>query len=265
LSFTSPDPPCSPQTRAMNHRRNVVWDKALRVLKSETIPYDPMHALILCSNHGYTPGLILLWKKTGMYEDITILDGSGERGNTLKIIAGGSTSQQIRLSATSFIPTRSRFFTPSPELLSQQTTGVQMVLEHIDKERIMPPLGVIQVLIRNGMASVGFVKQWLTTRIKKSMADIQTVRSRLHLAFSSHIQVELTCCCTPGAATHQLVPSGDQIEAETGRRAVGSWTPDVTRCSTCSGRLVLPSIHFMCDHGYHQRCVLRTIPYPCLC
>jgi hypothetical protein len=49
---------------------DVMRDKALRVLKNESIPYDPMHALILCSSHGYTPGLVLPWEKMGMYEDI---------------------------------------------------------------------------------------------------------------------------------------------------------------------------------------------------
>ena len=30
----------------------------------------------------------------------------------------------------------------------------------------------------------------------------------------------------------------------------------VTRCSQCNGQLDLPSIHFMCNHSYHQRCIL---------
>lgn len=30
----------------------------------------------------------------------------------------------------------------------------------------------------------------------------------------------------------------------------------VTRCSQCSGQLDLPSVHFMCNHSYHQRYVL---------
>ena len=30
----------------------------------------------------------------------------------------------------------------------------------------------------------------------------------------------------------------------------------VTRCTTCLGQLDLPSIHFMCNHSYHQRWVL---------
>lgn len=27
----------------------------------------------------------------------------------------------------------------------------------------------------------------------------------------------------------------------------------VTQCSACGGQLDLPSIHFMCEHSYHQR------------
>ncbi|KAJ7832439.1 hypothetical protein B0H14DRAFT_3871957 [Mycena olivaceomarginata] len=44
--------------------------KALRVPKGKTLPYDPTHALILCSTRGYTRGLVLLWEHMGMYEDV---------------------------------------------------------------------------------------------------------------------------------------------------------------------------------------------------
>lgn len=49
-----------------------------------------------------------------------------------------------------------------------------MVLEHIEREKIMPPLGVVQVLSRNGVASVGLVKQRLMTSIKESREEIHT-------------------------------------------------------------------------------------------
>ena len=29
----------------------------------------------------------------------------------------------------------------------------------------------------------------------------------------------------------------------------------LTRCSACGGQLDLPSVHFMCKHSYHQRCL----------
>jgi hypothetical protein len=157
---------------------DVLRNKALRVLESEDIPYDPMHALILCSSHRYTPGLVLLWEKMGMYEDVLRfwMDRDNE-GNTPEA------SSQVIHHLNMYGPTRPhlyplvlRFLTSSPELLSRHTKDVEMVLEHIEKEKIMPPLGVIQALSRNGVASVGLVKQWLMTRIKESREEIQTVR-----------------------------------------------------------------------------------------
>ncbi|KIM77475.1 hypothetical protein PILCRDRAFT_76651 [Piloderma croceum F 1598] len=216
---------------------DVMRDKALRVLKSESIPYDPMHGLILCSSHSYTPGLVLLWEKMGMYEDVLRfwMDRDSE-GNTPEA------SSQVVHHLNLYDPTRPhlyplvlRFLTSSPELLSRHTKDIEMVLEHIEREKIMPPLGVIQVLSRNGVASVGLVKQWLMTRIKESREEIHT--------------------------DQQLIDSY-RLETKTKLKQVEALSdPEhprvfhVTRCSMCSGQLDLPSVHFMCDHSYHQRCL----------
>jgi vacuolar protein sorting-associated protein 11 len=149
-------------------------DKALRVFKSESIPYDPMHALIFCWSHGYTPGLVHLWEKMVMYEDVLRfwMDWDSE-GNTPEA------SSQVVYNLNLYGPTRPhlyplvlRFLTSSSGLLSRHTADIEKVLEHIEIEKIMAPLSVIQVLSRNGVASVGLVKQWLMTRIKESREDI---------------------------------------------------------------------------------------------
>jgi hypothetical protein len=41
----------------------------------DVIPYDPTHALIICLEHGYTDGLVLLWEH---------LDASGQVVSHLK-------------------------------------------------------------------------------------------------------------------------------------------------------------------------------------
>ena len=153
-------------------------DKALRVLKSRVIPYDPTHALILCSSHNYTPGLVLLWEKMGMYEDVLRFWMDRDREGDVP-----GASSQVVLHLKMYGPTRPhlyplvlRFLTSSLELLSRHTDDIVAVLEHIQAEKIMPPLGVVQVLSRNGVASVGLVKRWLMTRIKESREEIHTVR-----------------------------------------------------------------------------------------
>lgn len=152
-------------------------EKALRLLKSDSIPYDPTHALILCSSRGYTQGLVLLWEKMGMYEDVLRFWMDRDREGTTPG-ASAEVVNHLRLYGVknpSLYPLVLRFLTSTPELLGRHQKDVKEVLEHIDKEGIIPPLGIIQVLSRNGVASVGLVKEWLMTRIKEARNEIQTV------------------------------------------------------------------------------------------
>ncbi|KAF7340010.1 E3 ubiquitin-protein ligase PEP5 [Mycena venus] len=208
--------------------------KALRVLKSKTLPYDPTHALILCSSRGYTRGLVLLWERMGMYEDVLRFwmdsaepSASGEVVRRLKVY--GPTRPQLYLVVL-------RYLTSTPALLARHEADVREVLEHIDKEHIATPLGIIQVLARNDVASVGLVKDWLMMRIQTARADIQ---SDQELIQSYRLETAA-----------KLKQVADLADPEHPR------VFNVTRCSGCGGQLDLPSVHFMCNHSFHQpRCL----------
>jgi len=163
---------------------SVLRKKAINVLKSEVIPYDPTHALILCSGHGYTDGLVLLWERLGMYEDVirfwmdkarradgsdTVPDASDRVVEHLKRY--GPSQPRLYLLVL-------RFLTSTPELLTKHQADVKEILEYVDKQGILTPVGMIQVLSRNNVASVGLVKDWLGARIKDAKDEIQNVRLR---------------------------------------------------------------------------------------
>lgn len=42
-------------------------------------------------------------------------------------------------------------------------------------------------------------------------------------------------------------------------------TFQVTRCASCNAQLDLPTVHFMCKHSYHQRCLSDSEPECILC
>ncbi|EIW86132.1 hypothetical protein CONPUDRAFT_114267 [Coniophora puteana RWD-64-598 SS2] len=215
-------------------------EKALRVLQSASLPYDPTHALILCTSARFTPGLVLLWERAGMHEDV--LRFWIDRHNAGGDDANGHASAEVVRALEAYGAERPglyalvlRFLTSSAELLTRHKADVERILEHIERERIMPPLGVVQVLSRNGVASVGLVKEWLLRRIKQSREEINT--------------------------DQQLINSY-RLETKTKQRQVEELSdPEhpkvfhVTKCSSCNGQLDLPSIHFMCNHSYHQRCL----------
>ncbi|KAI9437347.1 hypothetical protein BJY52DRAFT_1384587 [Lactarius psammicola] len=210
---------------------------ALRLLRAaEHLPYDPTHALILCATRGFTPGLVLLWERLGMHEDVLRFwmeqdrrGAAGAGAEVMRCLAQyGATAPQLYKLAL-------RFFTSAPELMARHTQDLGEVLRVIEERAIMPPLVVVQVLSWNDVVSVGLVKDWLLARIR-------TAREEVHM-------------------DEQLTKSY-QLETATKLKQVEELSdPDhprlfhATQCSQCGGHLDLPSIHFMCNHGFHQRCL----------
>ncbi|KAF8498332.1 hypothetical protein JB92DRAFT_3084586 [Gautieria morchelliformis] len=209
----------------------------IRLLQNDRLPYDPTQALIVCSTRAFTPGLVLLWEKMGMYEDVLRfwMDKDKEGSDP-------EASAQVLRHLNIYGPTHPhlyplvlRFLTSNSGLLSRHTSDLALVLEHIDRERIMPPLGIVQVLSRNSVASVGLVKQWLMAKIQDSQNELQADRGLIN-SYRTETKAKLQEISELSDPHH---PRAFQA----------------TRCSACGGQLDLPSVHFMCKHSYHQRCV----------
>jgi hypothetical protein len=49
------------------------------------------------------------------------------------------------------------------------------VLDHIDAEKLMPPIAVIQALSRTGVATVGLVKEYLRKQISTEQEEVDAV------------------------------------------------------------------------------------------
>jgi len=162
---------------------------ALRLRHSTHLPYGLTLALVLCLSHQYTHGLILLWEKMSMCGDV--LRFWMEEHNSSSAFATGfsapSPSAQVSIPAQRkygpdnprLYPLALRFLTSTPVLLSAHQPGLEYLLEHIESEKIMPPLFVVQVLSRNEVASVGLVKGWLMRRIKEGRDGITIMRIAL--------------------------------------------------------------------------------------
>jgi len=159
-------------------RGDALRDKALQLLRAaEQLPYDPTHALILCATRSFTPGLVLLWERLGMHEDVLRFwmeqdrrGAAGAGAEVMRCLAryGGEAPQLYKLAL--------RFFTETPELVSRHTHDLGEVLRVIEERRILPPLVVVQVLSRNEVASVGLVKDWLLACIRTAREEVHTVR-----------------------------------------------------------------------------------------
>jgi hypothetical protein len=237
LYLTLPLPQSTPTSGVFD--QNVMRDKALRVLRNDSLPYDRTHALILCSTHAFTPGLVFIWEKLGMFEDVLRFwidkhnnDPTNYPKASEKVVEH---LMQYGPEHPELYPLVLRFLTSTPELLKKHEEDVKAMVDHVDEEGIIPPLGVIQVLSRNGVASVGLLKEWLVKRITTSRAEIHNDE-----ALTKSYQLETV-------SRRKLV---EELSDSEQPRVFHN-----TRCAICHAQLDLPTIHFMCNHSYHQRYV----------
>ena len=248
-------------------RADALREKALQLLRTaDRLPYDPMHALILCATRSFTPGLVLLWERLGMHEDVLRFWMEQDRQG----IAGAGTEVMRCLAeygeeAPQLYKLALRFFTSAPELVSRHSLDLAEVLRVVEERKILPPLGVVQVLSRNEVASVGLVKEWLLARIRTAREEVHTVRfvlmrvlrPRMMLTFFIYF---LLCVRVRVHVQDEQLTASYRLETATKLKQVEELSdPDQPRlfhapqCSQCGGPLDLPSIHFMCKHSFHQR------------
>jgi hypothetical protein len=125
------------------------------------------------------------------------------------------------------------YFTSSPEILDAAGPEVEAVLKKIDEEGLMAPLQVIQTLSTNAVATMGLVKKYLSSTVERERSEIAANR-RLISSYR--------------ADTTQKLSEIDEL-------ATKPTSFSATRCSSCGSPLELPTVHFLCKHSFHQRCL----------
>lgn len=230
----------------------VARGKALALLASgDSIPYDPMHALVLCSMADFTDGLVGLWESMGMYEDVLRHWMAQDETDDASATLTRPSDEVLRYldlygpTNRSLYPLVLRYLTSSSAILKHQQEALPRILQTIDEERIMPPLSVVQLLSRNGVASVGTVKDWLRSKVEETQQEIEADKTLVQSYRSE-------------TATKEK-----QIAELTNTRQPEVF--QVTQCAACGGQLDLPAVHFMCKHSYHQRCLSDSDPECILC
>jgi vacuolar protein sorting-associated protein 11 len=183
-----------------DHSEVVLQGKALRLLRArERIPYDETQALLVCSTQGFVPGFILLYEQLGMYDDIVRcelalsplahpfadpvdrfadwIDSSQASSST------SSDSSKVIQALHRYGPSHPhlyrmvlRYLTTSSELLSRHQSEITDILDDIDRDKILPPIAVVQILSTNGTASIGLVREYLKKQLTAEKQEIDSVR-----------------------------------------------------------------------------------------
>ncbi|TID21706.1 vacuolar protein sorting-associated protein 11 [Venturia nashicola] len=205
------------------------WEnKAKALIEDKKVPIDTSSVLLLSHLENFRDGTILVREKQGLRFDIfrsytTAKDTSGAIKALHKY---GAEEPQL-------YPAALAYFTSSPEILQEAGDELDAVLTKIDEDGLMAPLQVIQTLSSNGVATMGLVKAYLSTTISRERQEITSNRRLI---------------------TSYRTDTTKQRE-EISRLSSKPETFNATRCSACGATLDLPTVHFLCKHSFHERCV----------
>ncbi|XP_078033958.1 vacuolar protein sorting 11 isoform X1 [Augochlora pura] len=199
-------------------------EKIVSLLQSSEACYDKDQILILCHQYNFKRGLLFLYEESKLYQEM------------LRFHLREGDSEQV-------LAICKRFGHQDPNLWVQALWSVVRnkeaptklladILTYIAQERLLSPLMVVDAISTSLSCTLGDVKTYLNSVLRTEQEQTQT-------------DVELT---EKYRTDTQKIR--EQIESIKNNTIIFQGS----RCSACHHQLELPSVHFMCQHSYHQHC-----------
>ena len=210
--------------------------KARRLIDGKNVPIDASNILLLSHLTSYNDGTILVREHQGLRSDIfRSYTAAKDTAGAIKAL------RKYGPEEPSLYPAALAYFTSSEQTLREAGAEVDAVLRKIDADGLMAPLQVVQTLGANGVATMGLVKRYLRNIVD---AERREIESNKRLAETYRAQTE--------AKRAELAALGTKPTVFQARR-----------CALCGAALDLPTVHFLCKHSFHQRCLnLPATPPP---
>lgn len=198
--------------------------KAMALLQTGEARYDIDQALVLCRMHSFQKGILYLYEKAQLYQQI--LHYHMEHNSYDQIIEAckryGNQDPHLWVQALSYFAAKEENCKPF----------IVEVLSQIDRRNLLPPLLVIQTLAHNSTATLSVIKDYIVRRLQQENDQIAE-DERLIKQYREE--------------TKKM--KGQIEEMKTSAKMF-----QVSKCSVCNHPLELPSVHFLCQHSYHQHC-----------
>ncbi|KAJ1737486.1 Vacuolar protein sorting-associated protein 11 [Coemansia sp. Benny D160-2] len=213
--------------------------RALGLLRSSSANLDWDRAYILCASSGFTEGVAALYEQTGDVASLLELYIEGDDVASIRGLLAdhGEQHPDLHVRALHYFA-RNLQVAESERLLGE-------CLATIEKYGLMSPLRVLQALgggaddrsptgaAAAGGVTLGMVRGYIMRQLEATTARI-SANEKAAAAYA------------------------DEFRQHHGRMEALRTRPVVfqsTKCTSCMTPLDLPSIHFLCKHSYHQRCL----------
>eukprot|EP00092_Neocalanus_flemingeri_P014689 GFUD01015851.1.p1 GENE.GFUD01015851.1~~GFUD01015851.1.p1 ORF type:complete len:1126 (+),score=262.45 GFUD01015851.1:53-3430(+) len=200
--------------------------KLLDLLKSDSNKYSSDQALVLCQLNSFQPGLLYLYQKAELYEQILkhhFASGNYDAGITA-CRRFGPQNPQLWVTALQNIAQASGAEVPQHQF--------KEVLDNIEKYRLLSPLLVVSTLSSCPTATLGVVRDYLLRTLSAEERSIEEDKRVIE----------------------QYKADSQKIREKIDKLTNNVTIFQSTKCSACNHTLELPTVHFLCQHGYHQHC-----------
>ncbi|XP_076184053.1 vacuolar protein sorting 11 [Ptiloglossa arizonensis] len=198
--------------------------KIIRLLQYSEARYAKDQILILCHQHNFRRGLLFLFEESKLYQEI--LQFHLREGDSEQVLATckrfGHQDPNLWIQALWSVARNKEV---SPKLLAD-------ILAYIEQERLLSPLMVIDAISTSLSCTLGDVRTYinsvLRTQNEQMQADVELAKKYQEDTLKIRERIE-------SIKNDTIIFQG-------------------SRCKACYSQLELPSVHFMCQHSYHQHC-----------
>jgi len=201
-------------------------EKILEVVENMDSNYDTEHVLVLVQSMGFKEGVLKMYERLGLHYDI--VQYYMEQKDYENVIASCKKYGESDLNL--WVQVLSYFANSEQEEFEEE---IHNVLQKIEKDNLLPPLLVVQILSKHPKTKLGNIKEYLSNKLQQDQMMIKEDVDKIkdYQQGTRKMRKEV----------HALKTSAKIFQS--------------TTCQRCNTQLDLPAVHFMCQHSFHARCL----------
>ncbi|KAJ8936386.1 hypothetical protein NQ318_010793 [Aromia moschata] len=200
--------------------------KLLKLLQNPDVKYDKSQALVVCYMHSFREGILYLYEEQNLYQQILRYHISKNDSKSVLACCRRSGHQEPALWVQALWSCVRDTKNPSMDFLNEILTVIA------EKKLFSPQLVIDAVGTGNAEISLGHMRSYVTNELKQEQKKTKEVS-------------ELTV---------KYRKDTDELKNQLETLKSGVIVIQGSRCAACHHPLELPTIHFLCQHSFHQHC-----------
>lgn len=215
----------------LRSKRVTLERKALALVENDALGLDAQTALVICRLHSFRPGLLVLFEKLGLVDQVlqVFMDERNYEGLIRTCEQHSATNPDLWIQCLRF------FGDPTHVLTPNSYSHLSHLLDQIRSRNLLPTVEILRTLSRNESITIGHIRQFLISQVESRLETVQD----------------------DAILTKGYQDDCEKYEVVLKEIRDGPVIFNITKCSLCSEQLTAsdPTVYFFCKHAYHVHCL----------